>query len=58
MVDKVGLELINIILTLPASGSAGGGTGRQEWLISRISFLEPYIRKRASLSNVDEKVFI
>ncbi|CAL8249914.1 unnamed protein product, partial [Arctogadus glacialis] len=40
----------------PASGSAGGRTGRQDWVIRRLSFLEPYIRKRASSSNVDEKI--
>ena len=42
----------------PASGGAGGRTGRQDWVLRRLSFLEPYIRKRASSSNVDEKVFI
>ncbi|CAL8406529.1 unnamed protein product [Arctogadus glacialis] len=40
----------------PASGSAGGRTSRQDWVIRRLSFLEPYIRKRASSSNVDEKI--
>ncbi|XP_059892346.1 uncharacterized protein LOC132446202 [Gadus macrocephalus] len=40
----------------PASGSAGGRTGRQDWVLRRYSFLEPYIRKRASSSNVDEKI--
>ena len=42
----------------PAPGRAGGRTGRQDWVLRRLSFLEPYIRKRASSSNVDEKVFI
>ncbi|XP_056443046.1 uncharacterized protein LOC130379928 [Gadus chalcogrammus] len=40
----------------PAPGRAGGRTGRQDWVLRRLSFLEPYIRKRASSSNVDEKI--
>ncbi|XP_030234456.1 uncharacterized protein LOC115559629 [Gadus morhua] len=40
----------------PASGSAGRRTGRQDWVLRRLSFLEPYIRKRASSSNVNEKI--
>ncbi|KAJ8333288.1 hypothetical protein SKAU_G00421840 [Synaphobranchus kaupii] len=37
------------------SESSGMKTARQDWILQRLSFLEPHIRKRSSMCNTDDK---